>query len=342
MNAMILAAGKGERLRPHTEKRAKPSIPFLNIPLIGYSLYYLEKLGIDSLVVNTHHAPDSVRQALRQLIALEKPSLQWTFESPDLLGSGGGIKLAEPHLRGKDQFLVANGDELMLAPKGLDDFWQFHLSSGALASLLVCHHEEVGKLFGGVWVNEHNQVLGFGKKSFPLSQRAYHYTGFIALADRAFDYIPQGIASNLLYDDLTKAIQNGEDVRAFEQTLCWYETGNEKDFLHASIQCLNHLKQEDEFGSCLKNILHRFQPELRSCGDGIWKHQNSNISSQAKIRGPCMIGKDVMIDDHVTIDGNVIIGDGTTVAKQSYLQTVVLGQNVTINPGQIHKNCLIL
>ena len=61
MKAMILAAGYGERLWPLTSDRTKPALPVLGKPLVGYVAEYLARYGIEDVVVNLHHQPDSVR-----------------------------------------------------------------------------------------------------------------------------------------------------------------------------------------------------------------------------------------------------------------------------------------
>ena len=64
MKGFILAAGFGTRLWPLTEDRTKPAIPFLNRPLIAYSVDYLTSFGITDIIVNLHHQPESIKQAL--------------------------------------------------------------------------------------------------------------------------------------------------------------------------------------------------------------------------------------------------------------------------------------
>src|SRR5580698_8851230 len=139
MNALILCAGLGTRFRPTTEKIAKPALPFLNLPLLAYSLVYLESVGLNTLVINTHHLPKTVEAAASGLV---KSSYKTIFSNePKILGSGGGIKNNEAHLKGRltsdDEFLVANGDEVMLFNHGdgLSRLVAFHRAQGALATL---------------------------------------------------------------------------------------------------------------------------------------------------------------------------------------------------------------
>src|SRR5207237_9599735 len=64
MRAIVLSAGYGTRLWPLTEDRTKPAIPILGKPLVGYVAEYLAGYGIDEIVVNLHHRPPSVREAV--------------------------------------------------------------------------------------------------------------------------------------------------------------------------------------------------------------------------------------------------------------------------------------
>lgn len=343
MNAMILAAGLGQRLRPHTLNKAKPSLPFLNIPLLSYSFSYLDGLKVKKFVFNTHHEPESIRRAAQQFRSPHKPEIKFTFESPYLLGSGGGLKLAESHLRGGGHFLLANGDEFLICPQGLHSFWDNHLSSGALATLLVCNHDEVGSRFGGVWTNEENQVIGFGKTPSPGSTRGYHYTGIMALADRVFDYIPYGIVSNILYDHLTQAIRQGDEVRIFfPERIIWYETGSEQDFLFASFMCLNHLNESSEFGANLIQILKAQDPFLIHQGQGIWLGKDTQIPSSAQILGPCIIGSHSILGEGTIIKGPVVMGNECLIERDSQLERTVIGHQIKIESNQKLNDFLLL
>lgn len=104
---MILAAGRGERLRPLTERLPKPMIPIGGEPLIVHQLRWLRRAGIEEVVVNLHHLGGHVEGHVgsgRDLGVRVRYSREET-----LLGTGGGIKHALP-LLGEEPFLVLNGD----------------------------------------------------------------------------------------------------------------------------------------------------------------------------------------------------------------------------------------
>src|SRR5256885_795957 len=105
-NRMIPAAGYGERLWPLTADRTKPAIPVLGMPLVGYVAEYLAQFGINEVVVNLHHRPESVKRALgdgRQFGV----KLEYVHE-PVILGTSGAMDNAR-HLLEDDTFIVING-----------------------------------------------------------------------------------------------------------------------------------------------------------------------------------------------------------------------------------------
>ena len=107
MKAMILAAGKGTRLLPLTEKLPKPMIPISSEPLIVHQLRWLKRGGITDVVINLHHLGDQIRDYLG---SGKQFGVKISYsEEEELLDTGGGIVKALPML-GEDEFVVLNGD----------------------------------------------------------------------------------------------------------------------------------------------------------------------------------------------------------------------------------------
>jgi MurNAc alpha-1-phosphate uridylyltransferase len=108
MKAMILAAGRGERMRPLTDHTPKPLLPVLGRPLIEYHIERLAQAGYHDLIINTHYLGE---QLSAQLGNGERFNvrIQYSDEQPEALETGGGIFQALP-LLGQETFLVINGD----------------------------------------------------------------------------------------------------------------------------------------------------------------------------------------------------------------------------------------
>src|ERR1044072_5263669 len=104
---MILAAGFGTRLFPLTIDRTKPAIPFLGKPLVGYVAEYLAQFGISEVIVNLHHQPQSVIDALADGSECGV-KIDCTIEQPKILGTAGALDNAREYLE-SETFLVVNG-----------------------------------------------------------------------------------------------------------------------------------------------------------------------------------------------------------------------------------------
>lgn len=125
VKAMILAAGRGERMRPLTDHTPKPLLPVAGKPLIVHHLEALRAAGITELVVNIGHLGERLPGALGDGRDWGV-RIAWSPEPPEALETGGGILRALP-LLGPEPFLVINGDvwtdyplaHLPVAPAGL-------------------------------------------------------------------------------------------------------------------------------------------------------------------------------------------------------------------------------
>lgn len=114
MKAMILAAGRGERMRPLTDTCPKPMLKVLGIPLIEYHIHHLAEVGIREIVIN--HAwlgeqiVDYLGDGSKWLV-----NITYSHEVEGALETAGGVINALPLLLGKDSnedepFLIVNGD----------------------------------------------------------------------------------------------------------------------------------------------------------------------------------------------------------------------------------------
>lgn len=107
--AMLLAAGRGERMRPLTDKTPKPLLPVQGRSLAERALDRLAEAGVEQAVVNLHHLGEELRRCLE---ARSRPQVVFS-EEDDLLDTGGGVAKALP-LLGEAPFFVVNGDALWL------------------------------------------------------------------------------------------------------------------------------------------------------------------------------------------------------------------------------------
>ena len=108
MRAMILAAGRGERMRPLTDLVPKPLLPVAGRPLIAHHLDLLAAAGITEIVINHAHLGDLIEETLGDG-SEHGVSISYSAEPEGALETGGGILRALP-LLGAEPFVVVNGD----------------------------------------------------------------------------------------------------------------------------------------------------------------------------------------------------------------------------------------
>lgn len=345
MRGMMLTAGLGTRLRPLTERFAKPAVPFLGVPLLKYPLWLMRAAGVGELVLNSHWKAEQIA-ALASSIAAPDLQVHVSHEEGAPLGSGGGIWKARGLLDRRetgdtDSFLVSNGDEVILPhdPSVLARFRKEHSDSGALATILVMKHPLVGIQFGGVWCSPSGDVRGFGKDGsvFGLDAVGYHYIGLLLLHPRVFDYMPEG-ESNILYDVLAAAIAARETVRVVVSEFTWFETGNPRDFLHATGEALRLLDCASRAGSFATSPLkdkglRNASLALRDITTTYWKTGTvlEHLDHALLMRAPGAVFTGAL-------KGFAVLEEGAQVS--SAVENIVVMPGVSVNASRTNEICL--
>lgn len=155
---MILAAGFGTRLLPHTLVRPKPLFPILNQPLLFLTIKRLRSFGFDHIIVNCHHLRQQVIDALD---GMKGVVIQ---EEETILGTGGGLRKALKEMR-DEPLLVSNGD--IYHTVNFRRFYQHHVAHDNLVTLALRNDTR----FNTVLVRE-NRIVKFGKHA-PLDKLAF-------------------------------------------------------------------------------------------------------------------------------------------------------------------------
>ena len=189
MKAMIFAAGLGTRLKPLTDEMPKALVPVCGQPLLYHVLEKLKAAGADDVVVNVHHFPDMIRQWIEHHDTGIRVSI--SDERDFLRETGGGIRYAEPLLKGTGSFLVHNVDIL----SDLDLGWFIsQWRPDALATLLVSSRETQRYLL----FNDEMRLVGWtniatGEVRTPYASldveacRRYAFAGIHQMSNSIFD-----------------------------------------------------------------------------------------------------------------------------------------------------------
>lgn len=240
MKAMILAAGFGTRLFPLTIDRTKPAIPFLGKPLVGYVAEYVAKFGFNEVVVNLHHQPESVKEALGDGSDFGV-KIHYTLESPKILGTAGALDNAR-HLLEDDTFVIVNGK--LITDIDISAAIETHKKSGAIATMVLKPNVKREK-FTEVYAKD-GFLTGFGDFAHPFTQEEIKdttgklsaplmFTGIHILEPRVFEYIPRNVYSDIVPTFYNPALRKGEKIGVHITDANWYELSTIPRYLDISL-----------------------------------------------------------------------------------------------------------
>src|SRR5215217_3698615 len=233
MRAIVLSAGYGTRLWPLTEDRTKPAIPILGKPLVGYVAEYLTAYGIDEIVVNLHHRPESVRRALgdgsRFGVKLHY------VEEPVILGTSGALDNTRTFFE-HETFVVVNGK--IITDIDLKRALETHRKANAIATLVLLPNTRRERF--SVIDTEAGRITGFS--GMPVAdggdEAPLMFTGIHILEPRIFEYVPRGVFSDSVIDVYPQAIARGEILAAHVLSGKWRELSTLKRYLDISVELL--------------------------------------------------------------------------------------------------------
>lgn len=223
MRAIILAGGKGTRLRPYTTTIPKPLVPVGDTAIMEIVIRQLAHFGFDHVTVAVNHQAQLIR-AYFEDGARWGVTMDYSLEDKPL-STVGPLRLIDDL---PDHFLVMNGDILTDLDYGA--LYQSHIESGAIGT--VATYERDVKIDFGVleYKGQGHRICGFVEKPvehFSVSMGIYVFSREI------LDLIPEGVPYG--FDDLMlKLIADGQDVRAHPFCGYWLDIGRPDDYDRAN------------------------------------------------------------------------------------------------------------
>ncbi len=214
MRALILAAGRGTRLRPVTDRLPKPLFPVAGRPLLDHHIDRLADAGCEAVAVNTHHLHDRISA---HVASRRYPIPVHLVHEPRILGTGGAIRNAAD-LMGHEPFLVVNAD--ILTDIDIKAAYDAHRRHGDPVTLVLVDHPAVNT----VGVTADGMVTGFrGQGTGAVRFRTF--TGISVLDPEVIQYIPEGRYSESI--SAFGALMNaGGRIRAYEPSgVRWRDLG---------------------------------------------------------------------------------------------------------------------
>lgn len=316
---MVLSAGYGTRLWPLTEDRTKPAIPILGKPLVGYVAEYLAQYGLDEIVVNLHHRPESVRSALGDG---SRFGVKLTYvEEPEILGTSGAFDNARD-LFLDDTFVVVNGK--IITDINLRDAFETHRRNNALVTLVLMQNRKYERFT--VVETRDGLVTGFG--GMPGKEQAtppLMFTGIQILEPRIFEYIPRNVFSHSTTDVYPQAIANGERIAGHVAEGKWRELSTLQRYLEISVEML---KEKGESFSAGRN--NQIDPSAHVSDSVLW--DNVTVSTGTHIER-AVLADNVRISAGEVIKNAVVVPNSLIEGKTPPAKALsgrVQGQNFVV------------
>ena len=325
---MILAAGFGTRLWPLTIGRTKPAIPFLNRPLIGFTIDYLRRYGFEDIIINLHHEPDSVRQQIGDGSRFGV-RIHYSVEAPEILGTSGALDNVRDQLD-KETFIVVNGK--IITDIDLAKALETHRQKQALATLVLKPNARRER-FSEVLITPDGHIEKFGGFPTPdsrLPTPPLMFTGIHLMQPEIFDYIPRGVFSDSVRDVYPAAMADGKVIAAHvaSEESSWFELSTLQRYLEISLEFLAR-----EGRDVVMDEGCQLAADAQVARSVLWKRVR--VESGARL-SDCVIGDDVTIPAGAEFSRAVIVradlaADGERPEKA--LPAEVIGKNLVVKFG---------
>lgn len=213
--AVILAGGKGTRMRPLTYEMPKPMIPIKGKPLIQHIIELCRKYDIREIIISIGYLGDKIREHFGDGSHLGV-DIKYVEEKEEL-GTAGPLNLAKKHLNGP--FLMFNGD--VLSDIDLADMIQFHGEQKCLATIALTQVEDTSA-FGVARLKGH-KIVGFVEKPKSGEDSKLINAGVYLLEPQVLDLIPEGKA--MIETIVFPKLSSKEELCGYLFDGQWYDTG---------------------------------------------------------------------------------------------------------------------
>jgi glucose-1-phosphate thymidylyltransferase len=328
MKALILAGGKGTRLRPLTYAMAKQLVPVANKPILHYAMDSLYQAGIRDFGVII--SPETGKDIEESLQAWLKPDAQITYILQiEPAGLAHAVKIAK-HYLGDDDFIMYLGDNLINADLGnhIADFKK----AGYDASILLKQVPNPSS-FGVAELDVTGQVKQLVEKpKEPKSDLAL--VGVYLFTASIFEAIarikPSGRGELEITDAIQRMIEDGQVVHARIHEGWWLDTGKKDDLLAANTVVLHEYAQ----------AIIQGHVDADCDIQGAVHVEAGSVLKNVEITGPAMIGKNCHLEN-AQIGPYTSLGDGCRLIDCRVENSVLLeGCVIESVPGKIEQSLL--
>src|ERR687886_428390 len=303
MKTVIMAGGKGTRLRPLTSNQPKPMIPIVNVPCMGHIVNLLKRQGFEDILVTLEYMPDAIRGYFGDGSEWGVKMEYSVEEEP--LGTAGSVKFIEDRLT--ERFIVVSGDAVTDAD--LEKAVAFHEERGAEATLILKKVDDPSE-FGIVVVEEDGRVSDFLEK--PDEDEVFSYTantGIYVLERSVLQDVPDDQEYDFSEELFPKLLEEGRPMYGYVMEGYWEDIGNIEQYMSA---------QEDVLDGKVQGI----RPPGEELREGVYVGRGTQVNED-QLEGPVVLGDDVRvapgahIGPYSVLASNISVEVGASVVRST-------------------------
>ncbi len=312
MQAVILVGGEGTRLRPLTSTVPKPVVPLVDRPFIAYMLEWLNRHGVDDVVMSCGFLATAVRNVLGDGSAY---GVRLRFvEEPEPRGTAGALKYAEDML--DERFLMLNGD--VLTDIDLTAQIAQHEETGATGTLALVPVEDPSN-YGLVHLHEDKSVREFVEKpSADQIDTRLISAGAYVLERSVLDLIAADQNVSIEREVWPQLVGNG--LYGFAAEAYWLDIGTPERYLQATFDILE--------GNVATEVTTLLGDTFLAVGE--------RVEAEGRIVPPALVDRGCTIARGAHIGSLVVLGEGVSVGEGSTIE-----RSVVLNGAQIGRSCVL-
>jgi NDP-sugar pyrophosphorylase family protein len=340
MKAILLAGGKGTRLRPLTVHTPKPIVPIFNRPFLYYQLELLRQVPeIDEAILSLNYQPRRIEEIFGEGDGLGL-KLRYVVE-PIPLGTAGAVRYAGDSLT--ESVVVFNGD--VLTQVDLGAVLRLHRERKARATIVLTPVENP-RAYGLVKTDPSGNVIDFLEK--PGDDEITVNTinaGIYILEPETFDRIPKDTAWSIERSFFPSLIQRSETFVAYVHDGYWIDIGTPAKYLQVHRDIMDGSYSAPPFAGAA-------QPTA-------WVSPHAKVDEGVHIHGPCfvddgvvlkagsrvlpyaVVGRQTHVDEEAVIDGSIVWPNGW-IGREAIVRGSILGRNCHIGRNAVIESAVVL
>jgi mannose-1-phosphate guanylyltransferase len=331
MKGLILAGGKGTRLRPLTINTPKPVVPVANSPFLLYQIDLMRTAGIDEIILSLSYLPRKIEDLLKDGSDYGV-WIRYAVEGTPL-GTGGAFKNAEEHIN--STAVVFNGD--VLTDIDLSAVIAHHREKRAVATIVLTPVENPSA-YGLVETSPDGWIQRFIEKPGPDEITCNTINaGIYVLEPSVLKYMPKGEPYSFERGLFPTLLEHKEPVLSFVFDKYWIDIGTPQKYLEVHHDILSRKFVSERLG---KSALDRGSLPVGAVVDG---HsiidQDVTIREGVRIENS-VIGRNCKIDEGAHIVDSVIWSGNTIDAEARIMGSLIgkgcyIGRSANLRPGVV-------